>query len=73
MVDRLEVLTRHCVGNCSAVAAEGDAAVAEQLAKEAAKPQVGGGQRWRQRRCSRMAGKAGASSDGVASLRCCCR
>ena len=40
MIDRLELLNRQVVGNCSAVVAEGDAAVAAQLAKEVAKAQV---------------------------------
>lgn len=41
MVDRLEVLNRHVVGNCSAVPAEGDETVVAQLCKEVQKAQVG--------------------------------
>ncbi|KAL4421609.1 hypothetical protein ABPG75_010900 [Micractinium tetrahymenae] len=40
MVDRLEVLNRHVTGNCSAILAEGDAAVVAQLCKELKHPQV---------------------------------
>ena len=40
LIDRLELLNRQVVGNCSAVVAEGDAAVVAQLAKEVAKQQV---------------------------------
>ncbi len=43
MVDRLEVLNRHVTGNCSAILAEGDAAVIAQLCKELKHPQVGRG------------------------------
>lgn len=41
MIDRLEVLNRHVTGNCSAILADGDAAVVAQLCKELKHPQVG--------------------------------
>lgn len=40
MIDRLEVLNRHVTGNCSAILADGDAAVVAQLCKELKHPQV---------------------------------
>lgn len=69
LIDRLELLNRQVVGNCSAIVAEGDAAVVAQLVKEAAKAQVGS--RECDGYCRSLAWRLAADATAGAPL-CCC-